>query len=43
MRYLVEFIGNEFLKTITKVAEPQSLGQCHAFDFSSEKITASES
>lgn len=36
-------MASEFLKVITRIAEPQSLGQLCTFDFLSSQITTSES
>lgn len=36
-------IGSEFVKIVTGISEPQSLGRLCAFDFVSSKITISES
>ena len=37
------FVANEFLKIITGIAEPQSLGKLCAFDFISSEVMVSES
>lgn len=36
-------MGCEFLKIVTGIAKPQSLGQLYTFDFTSSQTTISES